>query len=978
MFVTVLVFGCLLATAAASVDSGSGASKDKTAGGSIVYDDKVISTDVEAVAGTVAYLPCNMTPPTHNDRATLVIWYKQGLQGPIYTYDGRKSSANVPAIDHFDPKNPNGAHWADDTVMNGRAFFRVSQQPANLAIQNISEKDGSVYKCRVDFKKSPTRNYKVNLTIILPPDRLSVLNEKGDHIPHYILGPYKEGVTVDITCIANGGRPPPRVTWWQENALLDESFEVLPGRKVRNVLRLERLERHHLNTVFTCQASNNHMVPPISSSVTLDMILRPLSVKMVGENRPISAEIPVNVSCRIVGSKPPPLVTWWKDSVQLSDAKQLTSPDGNVTTSVLTFTPKIQDSDKLLSCRAENTVPDTNTNKHIKTDQNHQISSANVVSSNEWKLSIFHVPVVTLELGKNINGSAIKEGMDVYFECNIKANPWVYRVTWRHNGKPLNNNPSVDTFVSNQSLVLQGVTRDRAGIYTCVGSNQEGDGVSNPVNLDVKFAPVCRPGQETVQGVGRREAAKVVCEVEANPSDHVQYTWRFNNSRETVRLARDRYTEDGPRSTAAYTPQTPLDYGTLMCWASNEYGKQVTPCVYQVIAAGRPDSVENCVVMNQTATTLSVQCQPGFDGGLSQRFVMEVYDRHAQTLAGNVTSDVPVFTVGGLKSGIGFDVSLYAYNARGSSDPIQLQSFTLKSAEKRTAVTPAARITPLIGIIIAGGILSILALACVIGMAIACQRKRCQRRRRDHERSTDESKTAIGSVSDHRSDTSDDGLDKNPDIIPHDNEYLDEEEKAFERLNSNRLYSSRIIDQDPCEQQICGTTTPQPPQQQAQQQFQYGSDVNGAAMLSPQLSQTPISGAVYPNLICPVPPQQQPVSILRHSSDHHNLVQYVSIEQPPRLMLNHHQLHQHYQQQQHPYHTAQMRGPGSNNIGTIGRHNQFQDHSVEIPLLLTPPPAQHMQRESTTDSAMDQRSIVSGKNFGRTVPPSQIVAATRF
>lgn len=98
---------------------------------------------------------------------------------------------------------------------------------------------------------------------------------------------------------------------------------------------------------------------------------------------------------------------------------------------------------------------------------------------------------------------------------------------------------------------------------------------------------MCRPGQETVQGVGRREAAKVVCEVEANPSDSVQYTWRFNNSRETVNLARDRYTEEGPRSTAAYTPLTPLDYGTLMCWASNEFGKQSVPCVYQVIAAGK-------------------------------------------------------------------------------------------------------------------------------------------------------------------------------------------------------------------------------------------------------------------------------------------------------------------------------------------------------------------------------------------------------
>uniref|UniRef100_A0A1B0D1Q9 Uncharacterized protein n=1 Tax=Phlebotomus papatasi TaxID=29031 RepID=A0A1B0D1Q9_PHLPP len=113
-----------------------------------------------------------------------------------------------------------------------------------------------------------------------------------------------------------------------------------------------------------------------------------------------------------------------------------------------------------------------------------------------------------------------------------------------------------------QWSVLQGVSRSTAGNYSCVGFNAEGED-----------APSCAPNQTRIYGVAKQENAQIKCTVEANPPE-VEFRWTFNNSAESIDVAGGHVSRFGTSSSVLYTPMTELDYGTLMCQATNKIGRQ--------------------------------------------------------------------------------------------------------------------------------------------------------------------------------------------------------------------------------------------------------------------------------------------------------------------------------------------------------------------------------------------------------------------
>ena len=92
--------------------------------------------------------------------------------------------------------------------------------------------------------------------------------------------------------------------------------------------------------------------------------------------------------------------------------------------------------------------------------------------------------------------------------------------------------------------------------------------------------------EPVVYGVGKGEMVDVYCDVVANPGS-LKFVWSFNNSADFIRVPESRVNVvNGSRSMLTYTPLNNKDYGTLMCSARNQVGRQRMPCVFHIILAG--------------------------------------------------------------------------------------------------------------------------------------------------------------------------------------------------------------------------------------------------------------------------------------------------------------------------------------------------------------------------------------------------------
>ncbi|XP_068202086.1 uncharacterized protein [Palaemon carinicauda] len=673
-----------------------------------------ISSEAEVwgVAGGRVELPCEPKLKEPNDHPVLVLWYLSSNTTPVYSYDARTGDFS------------SGNRWADMHTFGNRAYFSSLAVPPSLILEPLRSDDGGIYSCRIDYRRSPSTTAITNLTVIVPPGPPVILWNGVGVVGS--VGPLQEHSQVSLICRSNGGSPPPKLTWWWRGSLLSHQTSNVTFNQLSRSPKVEstvwlRATRGYHGALLTCHAhpptpekpSRSIILQPRTASVSLNITLPPLEITVSGMRGPVSAGTALQLECRSVGSNPPAELTWWRGHSHLTEVIHSIHNGGNVTTATLTVMTNREHDGATFACTASNPLlPNSPVTRTVR-------------------LEVYYPPVATLRLGRAINSSIIQEGNDIYFECDVRANPEVQRIDWTHNGVMLKHNLKAGIMMSGLSLALQKLSKSNSGSYTCIAYNSEGRNTSNALHLTVRHKPQCVGGpQAKIVGAARGTSTLLTCRVEAEPALVTSWEWvRIRGDNTEEKVPQKKVQSNGLTSSVRLTPVSQGDYGYVTCRATNEIGQQLEPCLVNFVPAGPPDPPTNCsatpVNRGQETTSLSIACHEGFDGGLPQEFHLEV--QQEKEIIANLSSEFPEWVVDELIGGASLTIRVTSQNAHGKSEPLMLEVHT-PLAQHREALDSSTKdkktllgATTLFGALV--GVVVVLIILIIVSVIIARKAK---------------------------------------------------------------------------------------------------------------------------------------------------------------------------------------------------------------------------------------------------------------
>ncbi|CAG0881270.1 unnamed protein product [Darwinula stevensoni] len=173
--------------------------------------EKVWTVDVFALAGDGVTLGCRVSSgkcgAVHN-----IKWYKNGERVFVYS-----------ELADIQIQRAEG-----DLVGRSQLFPSPDGGVFELVISPVRPEDQGLYKCDITYLEVDDQCAVVqfvNLTTLAKPDYVKITMENGTEVENSsMIGPYNEGSELTLLCESGGGKPIPRITWWN-------GTQSVPGTK---------------------------------------------------------------------------------------------------------------------------------------------------------------------------------------------------------------------------------------------------------------------------------------------------------------------------------------------------------------------------------------------------------------------------------------------------------------------------------------------------------------------------------------------------------------------------------------------------------------------------------------------------------------------------------------------------------------------------------------------------------------------------
>ncbi|XP_018007520.2 uncharacterized protein LOC108665293 [Hyalella azteca] len=280
-----------------------------------------------------------------------------------------------------------------------------------------------------------------------------------------------------------------------------------------STLKIANITMAYDDADLSCWAANSNLSTPLEVKMQLEIFSPPSSVDLVDFPEAFTSGEPHPLSCRVYGSRPRPKLEWsltkpdspaMKLSTQdLNDPNFWSPLDGGGTSSRVTSSTAVQTL-QLSSSPSHSTKID----RTLLRKQSYSSGQLKVVLGKEdhggklscvaWNnffpnykvnatktIHVNYAPEVELELGVKIDPSQVREGTDLYFTCKVDSRPPADQLSWTHKNRTLKNDSVLGVLMSGEHLVLQSVTRDWSGTFSCTAANSVASVVSNTINISI-------------------------------------------------------------------------------------------------------------------------------------------------------------------------------------------------------------------------------------------------------------------------------------------------------------------------------------------------------------------------------------------------------------------------------------------------------------------------------------------------------------